>query len=106
GGSELPAPRISPELGQAPVRPLGPSGFGKAAWLVAPAFAAEDDFDRLNQWVPETPELDDYLSEVRKLLTQSSNAALAKSKVDEAFWTKFRAVSAGQELAVKSCYSN
>jgi hypothetical protein len=30
----------------------------------------------------------------------------ALKKVDEAFWTKFRAVSAGQELAVKSCYSN
>ncbi len=25
-------------------------------------------------------------------------------QVDNAFWTKFRAVSAGQELAVKSCY--
>jgi hypothetical protein len=25
-------------------------------------------------------------------------------RVDDAFWTKFRAVSAGQELAVKSCY--
>jgi len=48
---------------------------------VAPAFAAEDDFDRLNQWVPQTPELNDYLAEVRKLLTQSSNAALAKLKV-------------------------
>ena len=72
-GNELPAPRISPAL--------GPNGLGKASWFVAPAFAAEDDFDRLNQWVPQTPELNDYLSEVRKLLTQSSNAALAKSKV-------------------------
>ena len=26
-------------------------------------------------------------------------------KVDEAFWTKFQAVSSGQEMAVKSCYS-
>jgi len=25
-------------------------------------------------------------------------------KVDDAFWAKFKAVSAGQELAVKSCY--
>src|SRR5215813_12703992 len=75
-GSELPAPRVSPALGQAPARPLGPNGLGKASWFAAPAFAAEDDFDRLNQWVPQTPELNDYLSEVRKLLTQSSNAAL------------------------------
>jgi len=34
--------------------------------------------------------------------TASTIAAL--KKVDEAFWTKFRAVSAGQELAVKGCY--
>lgn len=25
-------------------------------------------------------------------------------KVDDAFWTKFKSVRAGQELAVKSCY--
>jgi len=25
-------------------------------------------------------------------------------KVDEAFWEKFKAVSAGNEMAVKSCY--
>ena len=27
-------------------------------------------------------------------------------KVDEAFWTKFQAVSSGQETAVKSCYAS
>ena len=82
-GSELPAPHVSPALGLGPPRPITPSGPwpASAAWFVAPAFAAEDDFDRLNQWVPQTPELNDYLAEVRKLLTQSSNAALAKSKV-------------------------
>src|SRR5215510_11551323 len=83
-GSELPAPRISPAL--------GPNGLGKASWFVAPAFAAEDDFDRLNQWVPQTPELNDYLSEVRKLLTQSSNAALAKSKVAPQYAPLFRQI--------------
>ena len=91
-GSELPAPRISPALGQAPAQPLGPNGLGKASWFVAPAFAAEDDFDRLNQWVPQTPELNDYLSEVRKLLTQSSNAALAKSKVAPQYAPLFRQI--------------
>ena len=30
----------------------------------------------------------------------------ALKKVDEAFWAKFRTVSAGQELAVKSCYGD
>ena len=91
-GSELPAPRISPALGQAPAQPLGPNGLGKASWFVAPAFAAEDDFDRLNQWVPQTPELNDYLSEVRKLLTQSSNAALAKTKMAPQYAPLFRQI--------------
>jgi Transglycosylase SLT domain len=91
-GSELPAPRLSPALGQAPARPLGPSGLGRASWFAAPAVAAEDDFDRLNQWVPQTPELNDYLSEVRKLLTQSSNAALAKSKVVPQYAPLFRQI--------------
>jgi len=92
-GSELPAPRVSPALGQAPPRPLAPDGSWRAsACFVAPAFAAEDDFDRLNQWVPQTPELNDYLAEVRKLLTQSSNAALAKSKVAPQYAPLFRQI--------------
>src|SRR5215831_1877723 len=90
-GIELPAPRISPALGQTPARPLGPNGLGKASWFVAPAFAA-DDFDRLNQWVPQTPELNDYLGEVRKLLTQSSNVALAKSKMAPQYLPLFRQI--------------
>ena len=79
-------PRVSPVIEQGSLRPLGPRGAWNAAaalrwWLVAPALAAEDDFDRLNQWVPQAPELNDYLSEVRKLLTQASTAALAKYKL-------------------------
>jgi hypothetical protein len=30
----------------------------------------------------------------------------ALKKVDEAFWAKFRSVSAGKEMGVKSCYSS
>ena len=84
----------SPAARALPPRPFGPGGSWRASasWFVAPAFAAEDDFDRLNQWVPQTPELNDYLAEVRKLLTQSSNAALAKSKVAPQYAPLFRQI--------------
>lgn len=49
--------------------------------LVRPALAAEPDYDRLNQWVPETPEVQDYLLEVRELLTETANKVLAKSSL-------------------------
>src|SRR5499425_2709497 len=91
-GSELLAPRISPALGQAPARPLGLNGLGKASWFVAPAFAADDEFDRLNQWVPQTPELNDYLTEVRRLLGQSSAAALNKSRLAPQYQPLFRQI--------------
>ena len=43
-----------------------------------------------------------------RALGRYRNAATAPAwkKVDEAFWQKFRTVSAGQELAVKSCYAS
>jgi hypothetical protein len=44
-------------------------------WLSARlAYAAEADFDRLNQWVPEAQEVPDYLLEVRQLLTETSDS--------------------------------
>ena len=43
------------------------------------AHAAESDFDRLNEWLPDTPEIEDYLIEVRKLLVETSDRVLAKS---------------------------
>ena len=49
-------------------------------WLaVRPAHAAEDDFDRLNEWVPESRELQDYLLVVQKLFNETSDRVLAKS---------------------------
>jgi hypothetical protein len=45
------------------------------------AQAADADPDRLNQWVPETSEIQDYLVEVRHLLTDTANKVLAKSKL-------------------------
>ena len=49
--------------------------------LVKPAYAAETDFDRLNEWVPETLEIPDYLLEVRQLLADTSDKVLAKSNL-------------------------
>ncbi len=75
-------PRLSPAVEQSHVRP-------SAAWrallltpaFATPAFAATDEFDRLNEWVPAAPELSGYLTQVRRLLTQASTAALAKGKL-------------------------
>jgi hypothetical protein len=62
------------------------------SWFIAPAFAADDEFDRLNQWVPQTPELNDYLSQVRQLLTRSSAAALNKSRLAPQYQPLFRQI--------------
>src|SRR5262249_11536208 len=91
------APRLSPALEQDSWRPPAnprvrqASGVGPS-WFVPPAFAADDEFDRLNQWVPQTPELNDYLSEVRKLLTQSSAAALNKYRLAPQYQPLFRQI--------------
>jgi hypothetical protein len=45
---------------------------------VPSAFAADDDFDRLNRWVPESAELEEYLSEVHKLLVQAGDRSKSK----------------------------
>ena len=66
----LPTPRASPAL-----------GFRRTPWFVSPAFAGDDEFDRLNQWVPNAPDVGSYLLEVRKLLAQSSTAALGKYRL-------------------------
>jgi hypothetical protein len=43
------------------------------------AHAADAELQRLNEWVPETREMPDYLLEVRRLLTETSDKVLAKS---------------------------
>lgn len=51
-------------------------------WLAPrPAHAAEDEFDRLNEWVPESRELNDYLVVVQKLFSETSDRVLAKSSL-------------------------
>lgn len=92
-----PAPRVSPAVELGRLRPLGPSRARSASaalrsWFIAPALAAEDDFDRLNQWVPQAPELNDYLAEVRRLLAQASAGALAKAKLAPQYHPLFRQI--------------
>jgi soluble lytic murein transglycosylase-like protein len=82
----LPSPQISPAVELGRFRGPEPRGdprmwAGWRSWFVTPASAAEDDAHRLNQWIPDAPELSGYLLEVRKLLTRTSAEALAKSKL-------------------------
>ncbi len=79
------APRLSPELDQSRFRAPGLPGAALASaahgWFVRPALAADEDFDRLNRWVPAAPELSGYLTEVRRLLGRASDQALAKGNL-------------------------
>jgi transglycosylase-like protein with SLT domain len=93
----LPAPQVSPAVEPEHSRLPGQRGDSKASagwrsWFLTPAFAAEDEFGRLNQWVPETPELSGYLVEVRKLLTQASDGALAKSQLAPQYRALYRQI--------------
>ena len=76
------APRLSPALDQSRLRLPGRHAFAVAwAWLLPPASAADEEFDRLNRWVPAAPELSGYLVEVRRLLGRASDGALAKGNL-------------------------
>ncbi len=93
----LPSPRLSPAIEQGSLLPRRFANDPKASaalrsWFIASAFAADDDFDRLNQWVPEAPELQDYLIEVRRLLTQASDGVLAKSKLAPQYHSLYRQI--------------
>jgi hypothetical protein len=91
----LPSPRVSPAIEQGTRRPTGGPGQTNATaamrwWFVTPASAAPDDLDRLNQWVPQAAELNDYLAQVRKLLVQASAGPLAKSKLAPQYHALYR----------------
>ncbi len=93
----LPAPRLSPMLEQGRLPPARRRGDDKASaglrsWFVRSAFAADDDFDRLNQWVPEAPELQDYLIEVRRLLTRAADGVLEKGRLAPQYRTLYRQI--------------
>ena len=61
-------------------------------WIVVSAFAAEPDFSRLNEWVPESQELQDYLMEVRSLLAELSDKVLAKSQLAPEYRQLYRQI--------------
>jgi ribosomal protein S16 len=92
----LPAPRLSPtvELGLRGLprgdRP-GPAAALRSFFL-PPAYAAAQDFDRLNQWLPQGAELSGYLDEVRQLLTKAGTAALAKTKLAPSYQPLYRQI--------------
>jgi len=76
----LPSFRPSPLLEQGRLRRfLDHASAAVGALSLRLAYAAEADFDRLNQWVPEAQEVQDYLLEVRQLLTETSDRVLSKS---------------------------
>lgn len=83
-GPPLPPPRPSP-------------GVDLGAWLVAPARASPEDMDeltgRLNGWVPDLSELDEYLPMVRELLELTVDGVIhgkAAGKLPEALTDRYR----------------
>ena len=84
-GGSLPELRPSPLLEQGRLQQLRDRASAAVkSFLARPAYAAEGDFDRLNEWVPETKEakdVQDYLLEVQKLLLETSDRVLAKSSL-------------------------
>ena len=97
GFSGMPtAPRPSPLLDLSRLRSPGRPGAALATaawgWLLGPAFAADEDFDRLNSWVPAAPELSGYLTEVRRLISRASDNALAKGKLAAPYRPLYRQI--------------
>ena len=76
----LPDPRPSTLLEQGRLQRLREKARAAMGSLaVSSAHAADAEFDRLNEWVPENREIPDYLLEVRQLLIATSDKVLAKS---------------------------
>jgi Transglycosylase SLT domain len=81
-GGSLPDPRPSPSLEQGRLQQLREKASAAVkSLLTRPAYAGESGFDRLNEWVPETKEVPEYLVEVQKLLIETSDMVLAKSSL-------------------------
>ena len=91
--SSLPEPRPSPLLEQGRLQQLRERASAAVrSLLIRPAYAAESDFERLNEWVPETKEIEDYLIEVQKLLTETSDRVLAKSPLAPDYQRLYRQI--------------
>lgn len=82
----LPPPQPSPLLEQGRWQKLQEKASSALRPFIARrAFAAEADFNRLNQWLPEPPELQDYLTEVLGLLRELSDNVSKKSALDSKY---------------------
>ena len=95
-GSSLPEPRPSSSLEQGRLQQLRDRASAAVKSLMTrAAYAAESDFDRLNEWVPETREaqdVQDYLLEVQKLLVETSDRVLAKSPLAPEYQQLYRQI--------------
>jgi len=78
----LPAARPSAAMEQSRLKRLRDKAAASLRLLsVRSAHAAEDEFDRLNEWVPESRELQEYLLVVQKLFSETSDRVLVKSSL-------------------------
>jgi soluble lytic murein transglycosylase-like protein len=95
-GESLPEPRPSSSLEQGRLQQLRERASAAVkSLLTRPAYAAEADFDRLNEWVPETKEgkdVQEYLVEVQKLLVETSDRVLAKSSLAPEYRQLYREI--------------
>jgi hypothetical protein len=57
--------------------------------LIQPVYAANPK-DRLNRWVPNTDELEDYLIEIRNLLLEEADARIRSSSIGKEYARIFR----------------
>ena len=90
---QLPAANPSPLLEQGRWQRLQDKGSAAVRrWFVRAAYAGEPDFSRLNEWVPESQELQDYLMEVRSLLAELSDKVLAKSQLAPEYRQLYRQI--------------
>jgi hypothetical protein len=91
----LPTPRPSSLLEQGSL-PLPATKQASAPWRLLwgtrNAHAAEADFSRLNEWLPEVRELQEYLERVRDLLGDAQSRVLQKSKLAPEFHGLFREI--------------
>jgi Transglycosylase SLT domain len=83
-GSPLTTPRSSTKQSRLREDLLSPEVqhvFASQSWFINPALAADSSASKLNEWVPEGKDLQDYLKEVRGLLATLSDRISAKSKM-------------------------
>jgi len=89
----LPAARPSSSIEQGRLDRLRDKAAASLRLLsVRSAHAAEDEFDRLNEWVPESRELQEYLLVVQKLFSETSDRVLVKSSLGVEHQKLFRQI--------------